>query len=318
MKTKALAEGAILAAMSAVLGLASIYLPIIGTVTAFLWPLPIVVLVMRHGMSAGVWGMVAVGVLLAFWAGPLNALLTLIGLAGVGLWFGFCFRRNLSPLLAVGLGTAIAALSVALRFLVMMQIGGVPMAELISQMGTMLDSLLDAYQKSGMLDKMLGGLTLTQYKAQMLKLMEMILPAAFAASAMLMAFVAYLLAGVVLRRLGYQPRRLPAFSTWRLPWPYLWGLIIAIACIIAARYTDNEIFTKVAVNIIYIYAPILTLCGLSVVVFWWHSVGKSPIRFLPLLALLLFPQYAVYSLLMLGLWDSVFPLRKLFVPGKKE
>ncbi len=49
IRTQGLTEGAILAALVAVLAVATHYVPLLGIATAYLCPLPLAILVIRHG-----------------------------------------------------------------------------------------------------------------------------------------------------------------------------------------------------------------------------------------------------------------------------
>ena len=52
-----LTESGLLSALTVILALAAVYLPVVGVVASLVWAIPIIVLVVRHGLR---WGVMAV------------------------------------------------------------------------------------------------------------------------------------------------------------------------------------------------------------------------------------------------------------------
>ena len=53
-KVKSTTESGLLVAITVIMALMAVYLPIVGIAATLLWPLPIIVLIVRHGMQYGV------------------------------------------------------------------------------------------------------------------------------------------------------------------------------------------------------------------------------------------------------------------------
>ena len=60
-----LTESGLLAAITVVLALAAVYLPVVGMIAALIWALPIVILVVRHGWRWGIMAVFVAGIIMA-------------------------------------------------------------------------------------------------------------------------------------------------------------------------------------------------------------------------------------------------------------
>ncbi|HHX51309.1 MAG TPA: DUF2232 domain-containing protein, partial [Clostridia bacterium] len=96
-QTNALTEGAFMAVMAAILGLAGIYIPILGAVTGFLWPIPIIVLIIRYDLRSGFLSLIAALILMVTLSEPLTALFQGLRYGGTALVFGYLIKKGSSP-----------------------------------------------------------------------------------------------------------------------------------------------------------------------------------------------------------------------------
>ncbi|HSV30912.1 MAG TPA: DUF2232 domain-containing protein, partial [Atribacteraceae bacterium] len=104
-------EGAFLAALTVVLYLASIYVPILGFLLTFLCPLPVMFLVIRWNLRTGLLASaVATGIVFAF-AGVMQALVSFIGFSLVGMAMGVLVRKKTSFFEVIGFSAGVSILS---------------------------------------------------------------------------------------------------------------------------------------------------------------------------------------------------------------
>lgn len=68
--TKALVEGALLAAINIVLSIMALYMPILGSFATLVWPVPIVILGIRHGLRTSILATAVAGIIVAILSGP--------------------------------------------------------------------------------------------------------------------------------------------------------------------------------------------------------------------------------------------------------
>ena len=103
-KLTPLTESGLLAALSVVLAFAAVYLPVIGIVATLIWPLPVLVLVVRHGLRWGVMGVLTAGVLMALVLEPMLAVRMVLSFGFTGLALGWGFRKDWSGAKIFGIG----------------------------------------------------------------------------------------------------------------------------------------------------------------------------------------------------------------------
>src|SRR2546421_5424540 len=94
ISVRGLTEGAILAALVAVLALAANYVPLVGLAANFLCPIPLAVLMIRHGLRVAALATVVAIAIGSAISGPVTGVLILLGFAPVGLAIGFGLRRQ--------------------------------------------------------------------------------------------------------------------------------------------------------------------------------------------------------------------------------
>jgi uncharacterized protein YybS (DUF2232 family) len=128
-----LAEGGLLADVAIILDLASIYLPIIGTVLAPAVPTPFAVLMLRRGPRVTLLAAAVAAFLITVLAGPHFG--WRMGLqAVVGLLLGWAMRRRLRPLLVLGLGTALVASVTFAAALGVIFLTGLPVKDIVGEL----------------------------------------------------------------------------------------------------------------------------------------------------------------------------------------
>jgi len=318
--TRALTEGALMALVAALLGLASLFLPGVGLLLYFIWPLPLTLLVLRHGFRYGIMGTVITAILLVLMTGPAQGLLLVVNMAGVGLVFGYCFREKIPAGKTLFIGTLAAAVSGGLTLVLSTVLGDISISQLIAGAESSVDRLLDIYQSAGVLDRFLSasGMTLPEMRESLVNWAKMILPAAFVIFTMVAAMVNYALDKVILKRLGYQFSHLLPFREWRMPWQMIWGVIAGLVALALNRWLDMELLTTIALNMGYIMGPILAVYGLAFVAWMWKRFPTPFSKAIWIFLFIFFFQYSVVFLMLLGLINSIVDLRALYGAEKKR
>ena len=119
-----MAEGALMAAITAILGLAGIYLPFVRIFTDMIWTIPIVVVTTRHGLTAGAVSLGVAGLLIFALAHPLQAVFLILQFGALALFYGCAFKKGIKPSFTLLVGTGVAVLSLLLVILLMLGLFG--------------------------------------------------------------------------------------------------------------------------------------------------------------------------------------------------
>jgi uncharacterized protein YybS (DUF2232 family) len=233
-QTRGLTEGAILAALVAMLALAARYLPLLGIVATLLCPLPLAVLVIRHGLRtatiAGVVATLVAGTL----GGPLVGLMILISFAPIGLILGIGAHRNWNPARIVLLGGLVSFVSTVLNYLGLMGGGRISMNEMTETMVRSTDMATNLYTRLGLSPEQISVATSQMHVAA--RMLPYLLPVALVFGALFAAWMNYEVGRRVLRRFGYALAALPPLRTWRIPAAAIWLVPVSyLLLVVGAR-----------------------------------------------------------------------------------
>lgn len=324
-RVAALAEGALMAALTVVLVLTGYFIPPLQLLTNIVWTVPIVVLIVRQNLRLGLMATFVAGLAIALFTGPLNAALLFVQFAALGLVYGYLFKIKAGAGRMIAIGAVVALLSLLLTLALTFKLTGLPAGGLIRDFEGTVNYAMEFYRRAGILDRLAGqGLTADQVQATlqgMINLLKLLLPGILMTASLLAAFVNYLVAEKVLQRLGLLAGGLPPFRYWQLPWHTVWGVIAGLALWHLGDYYHLELAGRAGVNILYVYLPLLAGNGLAAVTFIFYRLRLAPFlrAVLVFIALIYFPVTLI-SLIILGLFDPFFGFRRHVRPpaGKGE
>lgn len=308
--TASLTEGALLAALTALVALLVALFGSLGLVAA---PLPLLVLTYRRGVRAAVLSAVVAGLVLTPFFGFPQGLAFVGVFAPVGVVQGVLARRGGRGLASravlwgagVGLVVTLASLAVT-RFLVG-----------LDPLETVVEAQVRGAQAAAQLSRRLGAppqqvQQMELLAQQMPNLLRTILPAALVLGVTLWSYGSYTLARHVMRRLGTQ---LPGFApilTWRLP--PLGGLVLVGPVLLGAVLQPwfPEVGRVLVANgfmlsvLTFAFFGFLTLLHYLVA----REVPKAG-RVLAVVAVVLLGDLGTFAMVALGLIDLWFDLRKV-------
>lgn len=300
-----------MAAITIILALMGSYVPVLGTVAALLWPVPVALVYLRHGFRISLLTVIVSGLTLGMFVGPLEAVVRVstFGLAGLAL--GFCFRRKLSPSVTVAAGAVAGLVSTVIGLVVSILFFKIGPKEMLAEILQALDQSTEIYRRFGLLSET----QIAEVKQQTdvaRQMMGYLLPSLFGVSAISGSLVNFQVARMVLNRLGYGIEQLPKFETWRMP---ALAAIGVFAGGLTGLLKDNQSWSLVysaGVNIQFFMSVLFLVHG-SAVGYWFMAnrwnVSK-PLRIV-MLAMAFFNPLFQQVLLWVGVFDSFFDYRKL-------
>lgn len=295
-----LVEGAFLGALVLVLTFFSLYVPLAALFITFIWPIPIIILGVRHGMGFSIKATVVVALLSAMLFHPFYFLVTLLGFGLVGIVIGGSLEEGFSPLKTYLLGTGASFFSqLLLLFVGMRMMGFRPLEELQYA----LEQALNLYSKLGLDPQIMGDME--KMMGEQLQMVVLLFPAIFLFSAAVTAGGTYLISLQVLRRLGYKKASPIPFKEWRMPKGLAALFIILFGVTLFGEYPLIQ-------NLLMIVFILFFLQGLSVAYYLMYQYlkGRWPILLL-LVLFILFAPLVVQALMITGIIDIWFDLRNL-------
>ena len=308
-KTSAMVEAGIMAAIAIVFALINMYVPFVGMFLNFIWPLPIIICSMRHGMRWSIMTLLVAGAIIAILISPLHSftLVAVFGLLGVVL--GECMRRRLPPLKLLAVGSVAAFLSLMISLLISILIMGInPLSMFFETFDKSLVDAVEFYQKQGMSQEEIE--KATKSAKDMFAMVRIIMPGAFLLCAPLITFANYLAAKAILNKLGERFESVPPFTNWDVP---RWTLIpYGISLLMITYYLSQPTsgWYLLGVNIQMICSVIYVLQGLAVAFSYIDTKGKPKWWKTVLVSLIFLSQFISQTVVLLGAFDLIFDFRK--------
>jgi uncharacterized protein YybS (DUF2232 family) len=224
-----LTEGAVLAAIVAVLAVAARYFPLLDTAAVLLCPLPLTILTVRYGLRVALLAAVVAASIGTMVGGVLIGVGIAVAFAPPGIAMGIGIRRHFSAtriwLLTAGV---VMASVVAITGLALLGIGIDPRQEIVRVVQMSAQSrqmVLQLYERLGMNPASVR--MAAQGMQQMQQAMEMLprlLPLLLVGAGASTAYINLVVGRSVLRRVGVDVPAFPPLSTWRVPSWFLWAL----------------------------------------------------------------------------------------------
>lgn len=314
-RVTSMTESGLLAALTVIMALIGVYVPLLGTVAILMWPLPILVLIVRHGLKWGVMAVVVASVLTAVLIEPMASIRLALAFAPGGIALGIGFRNEWSPVrtLATGIVASMASKLAALALL--FAITGIePFSMQFDMMESSFDQTIEFYRGVGMSEDQLS-----EVKANLtenLSLMRLLVPLMVVMMGLMDTLVNYYFGGKVLRRLGHEVKTLPPFTEWRLPPAFAYLFAFSLIGAYWGTTRNIDLLYRASLNL----SMLATLAGLveGVSVYMYASKHYQWSKFLTMFVItfVMLNAFLVRLLCLVGLFDMVFDYRKRYWSGK--
>ena len=310
-------EGGILSAVAILFALISVYIPFIGAFVNLIWPVPIILLGVRHGYKWSLMATVVAGILIAILLHPLHAVTVAIGFGLTGIALGHCFRRNFTPVTSVLLGSVASLLSKIIVFSISAAVLGInPLADHSEAMNRAVEQAINIYRNFGMKDADLA--QVSENLKNTLAMMKLIFPAAFAMASVVDTYLNFIVARAVLRKLGHHIGAFPKFNVWSFSPKVLYAFIISVLLLYWGKSREWEMVANAGLNLQVACSMLLMLQGLSVAFFYGekHQVPKF-LRWI--LVFMVFTNgFIMQAVVFAGAFDIAIDFRKLRRPEPPE
>ncbi|MGQ9621995.1 MAG: YybS family protein [Candidatus Caldatribacteriaceae bacterium] len=289
-------EGAFLAALTVLLYLASVYIPVLGIFVSFLCPLPVMFLVIRWDVQRGMLAACVASILVLFLAGPMQALTCLVGFTLLGIVMGLTIRRGYNLFEVIALNTGVSLLSkLILLGIALLVMGRNPLAESLSL-------LEETIKKTAWIAANLPN------SRELLEYLKLIIPAVLVVASLFDTACNFLLGRWVGKKIGLSFPDIPPFSAFSLPKSVFWAFVLGWVLIL---FGGSSTLGKIGMNVQMVTQLLFLLQGLSLVYYFLERYIHSKLVRVGILLFLLFQPFFSFLLSWLGVFDVFLDLRKL-------
>lgn len=275
----------------------------------FITPVPLIILVYRHGMRPGILVAITSALLGGMVLSTVPTMIFLLILGLVGLAMGEALREGFSPHRIMLIGTATSVISLLLMVAVTALFLDLNVLETTFEtMERSLEQALQMYERFGIEEHPLFNL---DSLGEFMRLLRLALPAALLTTAIIMTFVNYWLARLILNRLGGKLPWLKPFRLWRVPWYLAWGYILGQSLLLVTQGSGNSnIWFVLGLNLQILFNYVFLLQGLAIL---WFFFDKANLPKLVRWIIIIFVFNPLFSTLVVwaGVLDTWFNFRKL-------
>jgi uncharacterized protein YybS (DUF2232 family) len=315
LRAKAMVEGAIAAALATVLAMIGYYLPPLSVIVSLVWFIPIVMVIVRQNMYWGVMSLVVTAIVLMMMTHPIRGLIIILQMGFVALVYGQGFKKHWPAGKIILLGGLAVVISTLLVIGLSALALGINIGEWQQEMTDQMENSLDFYRQAGLInERTVSEEELRASMQQFISFFGLIIPGVLVSGSLLTAMVNFLIVRLILKRTGFEVKPIPPFREWQLPWYFIWGIIGGLGLMLIGDYFGSTLAERIAINVLYIYFPILVISGLSVATYFYHRLELP--RWLKIVIIILLVMYLPFGVMListLGLFDPFFNYRRLGV-----
>lgn len=313
---RSLTEGALMAAITAIIALVGTFLPFINIFSFLIIAVPIIIVIIRNNLTTGVISSIVATLLVAVLAGPLIAFFFYLQFMPLAITYGYLLKNKYSAGKILAIGTFVAVISSILIMLFSMAISQMDLEQQKQALFETVDRTIGIYEDHGVLEQFeqqgVNKEELRTMLTDMVSFFIKVFPAIFIIGSVFTAGTHFIMARIILRRFGHEVPHIPPFSQWHLPWYVVWGLIAGWAGFLVGDIYGQEVLRVLGQNILITYGVILFILGLSVVAFYFKKLKLSGLtRMLIILTFLLFLNGFIFVTIFIGMFDLVLDHRHL-------
>lgn len=308
-------EGGLLVAITVILGLVTVYIPLIGMLVEFFCAVPLAVLTTRQGTGKGLTALFVSFLLLAMLISPIPAIRLALGFGVCGVALGWCVRKNFGAvrIFFTVLVVASAAQVFSLGFLIaVMDVNLIDMQ---------IEMLRESFAESFAMYESLGvdPQRISEGKAQVepaLQTLAFLMPTLIMLTALINSIAVWLTAHWIFPKLQLKIPTLPPFAQWRFPVLFLYTAIIGGLGMywgVTRGWTEIQ---EISLNLTVVSMLIGLLQGLALLssVFDRYKISTFVRRLI--YVILILNMFLLQLVAITGLIDMIFDYRKKFFDGR--
>ncbi|MDI3533942.1 MAG: hypothetical protein PWQ82_307 [Thermosediminibacterales bacterium] len=310
IKTRSLVEGALLSAVTIILSIASLYIPVLGVFISFFWPVPIILLGIRHGLKISILATVVSGLVVAMLAEPVQAFTVILGFGLIGVTLGYALRKDFSPGKTLFVGSIASLISKVILVGITLAILNInPITQQVDLMKEAIDHAVKLYSSMGIDADRLE--TFKKSFNQMADMIGIVIPGLFVMASVLDTFLNYTIARLVLNRLGQKIENFPPLKYWQMPTYTVALFLTGIILMMFYNIYKIDILRFLGVNLQMVFSFVFIIQGLALLSYFLNKFRVSKVFRVIIIFLFFFNPLFSQLLLWGGMLDILFDFRKL-------
>ena len=309
-------EGGLLVAITVILGLVAVYVPIIGMFFEFFCATPLAVLTARQGTGKGLSALVVTFILLSMLISPVLAMRLVLSFGICGVVLGWCVRKNFDAVRIFFMTLVVASAAQVVTLGLLIAVMDVDLIE------TQIEVVRESFNESFKLYEEMGvaPAQIDEAKGQVepaLQMLAFLMPTILMLTALINAVAVYLTVQWIFPKLQMKMPKLPPFAQWKLPSLFFYTAIIGGLGLYWGFTRGWTGIYEIALNLLIVSLIIGLIQGLALLSFIFDRYKFSKLVRRILYVILILNMFLLQIVAITGLLDMLFDYRKKFFEGRE-
>ena len=307
-------EGGLLVAITVILGLVTVYVPILGMFVEFFCAVPLAVLTARQGAGKGLTALVVAFILLSMLISPLLATRIALSFGVCGVALGWCVRKGFGAvrIFVTTLIVASAAQIVSLALLLIIMD--------VNFIETQIELVRESFNESFAMYESMGvdKAQINDAKGQVepaLQTLALLMPTLIMLTAIINSVAVWFTSKWIFPKLQMKIPSLPPFAEWKFPAPFFYTAVIGGLGMYWSFTRGWTQIQEVSLNLTVISMLVGLIQGMSLLSFIFDRYKLSKLMRRIFYVLLVLNMFLLQLVAVTGLVDMLFDYRKRFFKG---
>ncbi|MBE8950847.1 MAG: YybS family protein [Quinella sp. 3Q1] len=302
-------EGGLLVAITVIMGLVTVYVPILGMFLEFFCAVPLAVLTARQGAGKGLTALVVAFILLAILISPLLAARIVLSFGICGVALGWCVRKNFGAVRIFLTTLIVASAAQVLSLWLLLVIMDVNFIE------TQVEMVRESFNESFAMYEGMGvdKARINEAKSQVepaLQTLTFLMPTLLMLSALINSVAVWFTSKWIFPKLQMKLPTMPPFAEWKFPALFFYtGIIGGLGIYWGLTRGWTEIY-EISLNLTIVSMIIGLLQGLALLSFVFDRYKISKIMRRIFYVILALNMFLLQLVAITGLVDTLFDYRK--------
>lgn len=302
-------EGGLLVAITVIMGLVTVYVPILGMFLEFFCAVPLAVLTARQGAGKGLTALVVAFILLAILISPLLAARIVLSFAICGVALGWCVKKNFGAVRIFLTTLIVASAAQVVSLWLLLVIMDVNFIE------TQVEMVRESFNESFAMYEGMGvdKARINEAKSQVepaLQTLTFLMPTLLMLSALINSVAVWFTSKWIFPKLQMKLPTMPSFAEWKFPALFFYtGIIGGLGIYWGLTRGWTEIY-EISLNLTIVSMIIGLLQGLALLSFVFDRYKISKIMRRIFYVILALNMFLLQLVAITGLVDTLFDYRK--------
>lgn len=302
-------EGGLLVAITVIMGLVTVYVPILGMLVEFFCAVPLAILTARQGAGKGLTALVVTFILLSILISPLLSMRIALSFGICGVTLGWCIRKNFGAARIFLTTLIVASAAQVLTFMLLIFVMDVNLIE------TQIELLRESFNESFDMYESMGveQARINEAKSQVepaLQTLAFLMPTLMMMTALINSIAVWLTAHWIFPKLQMKIPKLPPFAEWQFPALFCYTAIIGGLGMYWGFTRGWTQIYEISLNLLIVSAIIGLVQGFSLLSAILDRYKISKIMRRILYVILLLNMFLLQLVAVTGLVDMIFDYRK--------